>query len=176
MISQEVILVDENDREIGTMDKMEAHQQGKLHRAFSVFIFNPNKELLIQRRAEGKYHSAGLWTNTCCSHPAPNETVIDAANRRLEEEMGMKANLSPLFQFTYNAVLENQLTEYELDHVLIGFSDEEPQINAKEVSEYRWVTLSQIEKDLASTPEQFTVWFLKIMQEYQDYFQLKPHV
>jgi isopentenyl-diphosphate delta-isomerase len=92
MISQEVILVDENDREIGTMDKMEAHQQGKLHRAFSVFIFNPNKELLIQRRAEGKYHSAGLWTNTCCSHPSPGETVIEAANRRLQEEMGMKAN------------------------------------------------------------------------------------
>ena len=126
---QEVILVNKNDEEIGTMEKMEAHVQGMLHRAFSVLIFNSNGQLLIHRRAFGKYHSEGLWTNTCCSHPLPGETIVEAANRRLVEEMGMKTSLSPLFSFIYRAELENNLVEHELDHVLIGFTDEQPLIN-----------------------------------------------
>lgn len=171
MSMQSVILVDEHDNELGSMEKMEAHREGKLHRAFSVFVFNGNNELLLQKRAVGKYHSEGLWTNTCCSHPSPGETVIEAANKRLQEEMGMQTFLSTLFHFTYFAELGNQLTEHELDHVLIGHSDDEPKLNPLEVSEYRWESLDAIKKEMEANPKQFTVWFKKIILEYQQQFK-----
>jgi isopentenyl-diphosphate delta-isomerase len=166
-----VILVDEQDNAIGSMEKQQAHVEGVLHRAFSVFIFNSKKELLLQKRASTKYHCGGMWTNTCCSHPRENESVLEAANRRLQEEMGMQTFLSTLFHFTYFAELDNQLIEHELDHVLIGHSDDEPKLNPLEVSEYRWESLDAIKKEMEANPKQFTVWFKKIILEYQQQFK-----
>jgi isopentenyl-diphosphate delta-isomerase len=167
---QEVILVNKNDEEIGTMEKMEAHLQGMLHRAFSILIFNSNRKLLIHRRAFGKYHSEGLWTNTCCSHPFPGEDLVDAANRRLKEEMGMKTHLSSLFSFIYRAELENDLVEHELDHVLIGFTDEEPLVNPEEVCDFKWMAMHEIEQDIETNPSEYTAWFKKIILEYKSAF------
>lgn len=168
---QEVILVNKNDEEIGTMEKMEAHLQGMLHRAFSVLIFNSKSQLLIHRRAFGKYHSEGLWTNTCCSHPLPGETIVEAAKRRLVEEMGMKTSLAPLFSFIYRAELENNLVEHELDHVLIGFTNDEPQVNPDEVSDYKWMSMHEIEQDIETNPSEYTAWFKKIILEYKSAFK-----
>ncbi|MFM7594770.1 MAG: isopentenyl-diphosphate Delta-isomerase [Flavobacteriales bacterium] len=168
---QEVILVNKNDEEIGTMEKMEAHLQGMLHRAFSVLIFNSKSQLLIHRRAFGKYHSEGLWTNTCCSHPLPGETIVEAANRRLVEEMGMKTSLAPLFSFIYRAELENNLVEHELDHVLIGFTNDEPHVNPDEVCDYKWMAMPEIEQDIENNPSEYTAWFKKIILEYKSAFK-----
>jgi isopentenyl-diphosphate delta-isomerase len=162
----EVILVNEHDEELGSMEKLEAHIQGKLHRAFSVLVFNARQELLLQRRAFGKYHSEGLWTNTCCSHPQPGETLLHAAHRRLNEEMGLHTELQAKFYFIYRAELDNNLIEHELDHVLIGFSQEEPNINEDEVLEYKWMALSEIEKDIAANPSNYTAWFKTIINEH----------
>ena len=162
----EVILVNEHDEELGSMEKLEAHIQGKLHRAFSVLVFNARQELLLQRRAFGKYHSEGLWTNTCCSHPQPGETLLDAAHRRLNEEMGMHTELQAKFYFIYRAELDHNLIEHELDHVLIGFSQEEPNINEDEVLEYKWMALSEIEKDIIANPSNYTAWFKTIINEH----------
>ena len=160
MYVEEVILVDKNDVEVGTMEKMEAHRDvGTLHRAFSVFVSNTDGDLLLQRRAEHKYHSGGLWTNTCCSHPRPGETVREAANRRLVEEMGMECKLVELFSFEYKAELDGGMTEWELDHVLLGLSDVEPQINPDEVAEFKYMPLSEIDSDLKSNPDNYTEWF-----------------
>ena len=160
MYVEEVILVDKNDVEVGTMEKMEAHRDGgTLHRAFSVFVFNTDGDLLLQRRAEHKYHSGGLWTNTCCSHPRPGETVREAANRRLVEEIGMECKLVELFSFEYKAELDGGMTEWELDHVLLGLSDVDPQINPDEVAEYKYMPLSEIDLDLKSNPDHYTEWF-----------------
>ncbi|MFM7387904.1 MAG: isopentenyl-diphosphate Delta-isomerase [Bacteroidota bacterium] len=167
---QEVILVNKHDEEIGTMEKMEAHLQGMLHRAFSILIFNSQRKLLIHRRAFGKYHSEGLWTNTCCSHPFPGEDLVEAANRRLREEMGMKTSLAPLFSFIYRAELENDLVEHELDHVLIGFTDDEPRVNPDEVSDYKWMAMHEIEEDIEKNPGNYTAWFKKIILEYKSAF------
>lgn len=157
---EEVILVDKNDVECGTMEKMEAHKNGgTLHRAFSVFIFNTKGELLLQRRAEHKYHSGGLWTNTCCSHPRPGETTREAGNRRLVEEMGMECKLVELFSFEYKAQLDHDMTEWELDHVLLGLSDNEPNINKDEVAEFKYMPLNEIDNDLKSNPQNYTEWF-----------------
>ncbi|MAO46757.1 MAG: isopentenyl-diphosphate delta-isomerase [Crocinitomicaceae bacterium] len=157
---EEVILVDSNDVELGTMEKMEAHRNGgTLHRAFSVFVFNTKGELLLQRRAHHKYHSGGLLTNTCCSHPRPGETVIEAGNRRLREEMGMECKLVELFSFEYKADLDSGMTEWELDHVLIGLSDVEPVINPEEVDEYLYMPLDEIDKNLKENPSNYTEWF-----------------
>lgn len=156
---EQVILVDEQDREIGTLEKMQAHREGKLHRAFSVFIFDMAGRLLLQRRAEGKYHSPGLWTNTCCSHPRPGETVEEAASRRLQEEMGIHCELREVFSFTYKAGVENGLTEHEFDHVFFGDYNEEPSINKEEVSEWKYESLTDTASDLEAHPEQYTVWF-----------------
>ena len=145
---EEVILVDKHDVEQGTMEKMEAHKNGgTLHRAFSVFVFNTKGELLLQRRALHKYHSGGLWTNTCCSHPRPGETVREAGHRRLEEEMGMQCKLVELFSFEYKAELDGGMTEWELDHVLLGLSDKEPSINEEEVAEFKYMPLDDIDED-----------------------------
>ena len=157
---EEVILVDSNDVELGTMEKMEAHRNGgTLHRAFSVFVFNTKGELLLQRRAHHKYHSGGLLTNTCCSHPRTGETVIEAGNRRLREEMGMECKLVELFSFEYKADLDSGMTEWELDHVLIGLSDVEPVINLEEVDEYLYMPLDEIDQDIKENPSNYTEWF-----------------
>jgi len=161
-----VILVDINDQEIGSIEKMEAHEKALLHRAFSVFIFNSEGELLMQQRANDKYHSAGLWTNTCCSHPFPGEDTLVAANRRLYEEMGLKTELKFSFKFLYKAPFDNDLTEHEIDHVFIGNSDEIPQLNLHEVSNFKYMKLGEIQQDIAIEPELYTVWFRIIFSEF----------
>ena len=163
---EEVILVDKNDNALGFMEKMEAHEKGILHRAFSVFILNNKSELLIQRRAKSKYHSGGLWTNSCCSHQRKDESSIQAGQRRLFEEMGIKASLQKLFSFIYKTSFDNGLIEHELDHVLIGFSNEKPKINNQEVDDYKWVSLELLNEDLALTPEKYTAWFLIIFDRF----------
>lgn len=159
MTKEFVILVDENDNETGVMEKLQAHREGKLHRAFSVFIFNDKGELLLQQRSLSKYHSAGLWTNTCCSHPRPNETIKDSANRRLFEEMGLSCDLVIKTNFMYKAVFDNGLTEHELDYVLIGRSSQNPVINTEEVESYKWQSISGIREDMKLNPGNYTEWF-----------------
>lgn len=156
-----LILVDEEDNKIGIQDKLSVHLEGILHRAFSVFIFNSNNELLLQQRSNIKYHSPGLWTNTCCSHPRPGESTIEACNRRLLEEMGMKANLNFLFSFLYKFEFSNGLTEHEFDHVYIGKTDSIPQINPKEVNDWKYISLSNLENEIIQNPDSYTPW-LKI--------------
>lgn len=156
-----MILVDQQDHQIGTMEKMEAHLKGALHRAFSVFIFNSKGELLLQQRALDKYHSAGKWTNTCCSHPRPGELTEDAAHRRLMEEMGMKCKLQYGFSFLYEASFSNDLIEHEYDHVFFGRSDELPEINPSEVAAFKYITLDNLSAELKRSPDQYTEW-LKI--------------
>jgi len=154
-----VVLVDQNDKEIGVMEKQQAHEEGLLHRAISIFIFNDKKELLLQRRAAEKYHSPFLWTNTCCSHPRPEEGLMDAANRRLMEEMNLVCDLTHQFTFTYKAVLEKGLTEYEFDHVYFGQSNEYPQPNPAEVVSWKYLGLKEIEEEIKHHPELYTSWF-----------------
>lgn len=162
---EKVILVDKNDRQVGLMEKQEAHIKGLLHRAFSVFIFNTKNELLLQKRANQKYHSGGLWTNTCCSHPRDNESTIDAAYRRLNEEMGMTCDLELKFNFIYKAKLDNNLYEHELDHVFFGFSDTIPKINKKEVCAFDYKTLEFLKKDIIMSPNNYTEWFKICLNE-----------
>jgi isopentenyl-diphosphate delta-isomerase len=156
---EKVVLVNEHDVEIGLMEKMEAHEKALLHRAFSVFIFNKKGELLLQQRALRKYHSGGLWTNTCCSHPRPNEKTIAAAHRRLHEEMGFDTELTKAFDFTYKAEFNNGLTEHEFDHVFIGTFDGLILPNFDEVEGYAYRALPLIETALKSNPDFFTEWF-----------------
>lgn len=163
---EEVILVDFQDRAIGTMEKHEAHEKGLLHRAFSVLVFNDHGELLLQQRALGKYHSPGLWTNTCCSHPRPNEITLAAAHRRLSEEMGMECHLEELFHFTYRAELEDGMIEHEIDHVFFGVSDETPHLNLEEVMAFRWIDLNKLSEEMKHYPERFTAWFHILMNEH----------
>lgn len=161
-----VILVDENDNPIGTMPKMEAHEEAMLHRAFSVFILNANDEVLLQQRANDKYHSAGLWTNTCCSHPHPGEDTLGAARRRLKEEMGMEADLQFVFKFMYKAPFDNLLTEHEIDHVFIGKTNQLPVINPEEVASYKYMKPEEIKLDMEQNPQSYTVWFRIIFNEF----------
>lgn len=154
-----VILVDEQDTPVGTMEKMEAHRAGALHRAFSIFIFNSKGELLLQQRAPGKYHSAGLWTNTCCSHPAPGESSLAAAQRRLREEMGLTCPLQQIFTFTYKVSFDNGLTENELDHIFIGHSDDVPVPDPAEALSFRYMSPEQIAADIAVNASLYTEWF-----------------
>lgn len=170
-IAAAVVLVNENDEPVGTMEKLEAHQLGLLHRAFSVFVFNERGEMLLQQRAAGKYHSPGLWTNTCCSHPAPGERVDAAAHRRLVEEMGFDCPLQPAFNFTYRAEFDNGLIEHEFDHVFIGRWEGEITPNPEEVGNYRYITLTDIRKWMAERPEDFTPWFKIALPEVEKYFQ-----
>lgn len=156
---EEVILVNENDVVIGTMEKLEAHKKGLLHRAFSVFIFNDKNELLLQRRALNKYHSGGLWTNTCCSHPRPNENILNAANRRLVEEMGFETELTFKTSFIYNTEFENGLTEHEFDHIFFGTYNVNPKINADEVDSFSWLTIEDVNQKIKQNPNEFTSWF-----------------
>lgn len=164
MKTEFVILVDKHDNELGFMEKMEAHQKALLHRAISVFIFNTNGEWLLQRRAFSKYHSGGLWTNACCTHPFPNESNIDAANRRLKEEMGMHCSLKELFSFSYKEVLDHELTEHEFDHVFFGITDSMPNINSDEVAEFKYIKYDTLILDIKNNPKYYTVWFKKIIE------------
>lgn len=154
-----IILVNENDEMVGTMEKMKVHQLGLLHRAFSVFLFNTQYDMLLQLRAQDKYHSGGLWTNACCSHPRPGETTIDAAHRRMREELGVDCPITELFSFTYRVKLPNGLMEYELDHVFIGFHDGPFTPNTEEVTAVQYFSLDHIEQQLIEQPHQFTSWF-----------------
>lgn len=170
--TEQVILVDENDNPVGTAEKLEAHQKNLRHRAFSVFIFKktPKLELLLQKRALNKYHSPGLWTNTCCSHPRPGEDILKAGERRLKEEMGIQTALSSIGNFHYIAHFENGLVENELDHVLIGFiTDENFQVNPEEVETYRWIDIDTLEKELLQSPPQFTPWLSPALQLVKRY-------
>jgi isopentenyl-diphosphate delta-isomerase len=159
-----VVLVDENDRQTGLMEKLDAHRKGLLHRAISVFVFNSRGELLIHRRALEKYHSGGLWTNTCCSHPRDGETNEDAAVRRLREEMGMECKLFKQFHFIYRADLDHELVEHELDHVFTGTSDADPQPDPAEVMDWKWISRDDLLAEMAAESEKFTAWF-KIIAE-----------
>ena len=166
---KQVILVNEFDQPLGVLEKLEAHQKGLLHRAFSIFIFNDENELMLQRRAFDKYHSGGLWTNTCCSHPDPNETVEVACHRRLKEEMGFDTALEFVTSFIYKAELDQQLTEHEFDHVYIGKYNDRPVINESEVSEWKFVNLTDLENDMKMNPDHYTVWFKIIFSKVKNH-------
>lgn len=156
---QEVILVNELDEPIGTMEKIEAHRKALLHRAFSVFIFNNKGEMLLQQRALNKYHSAGLWTNACCSHPAPGEATADAAHRRLQEELGFNTSLDKIFDFTYQTAFDNGLIEHEFDHVFAGMYEQRITPNPEEVKDICYKSLEDIRQSLQSHPQKYTSWF-----------------
>jgi len=156
---EEVILVNEFDEPLGVMEKMEAHRKALLHRAFSVFIFNSKGEMLLHRRAMTKYHSGGLWTNACCSHPRPGEDTCQAARRRLFEELGFTTDLEKIFDFTYKSVFDNGLTEFEYDHVFVGNYEQAIHPNPEEVSEYHFLSPEAIKADLVAQPERYTSWF-----------------
>ena len=166
MKEEQVILVNENDEQIGVMPKLEAHEKAVLHRAFSVFIFNDKGELLLQQRAASKYHSPMLWTNTCCSHQRDGEGNIDAGRRRLLEEMGFATELKEVFSFIYKAPFDNGLTEHELDHVMVGNYDKSPEINRDEVEDFKWMTLEAVKRGMELHPEVYTEWFKIIFKEY----------
>jgi isopentenyl-diphosphate delta-isomerase len=172
---EKVILVDKNDRPIGEMEKMEAHEKAVLHRAFSVFVFNDKNELMLQQRALGKYHSPGLWTNTCCSHPRVDETVLEAGHRRLMEEMGFDCEIEKIFDFIYKAKLDRGLTEHEFDHVLFGRYDENPEINPEEVESWKWMAMEDIDKDMKKNPEKYTVWFRIAFERVYQYLNTSTH-
>lgn len=164
-----VILVDENDKQIGLMPKMEAHEKAVLHRAFSVFVFNDKNQLLLQQRASHKYHSPDLWTNTCCSHQRDGETNLEAGKRRLQEEMGFVCELEEKTSFIYKAPFDNGLTEHELDHVMVGYYNEDPVINPEEVESFKWMTLEEVKEDISAHPEKYTEWFKIIFEKYYQF-------
>ena len=166
MKKEMVILVDENDNQLGLMEKIEAHEKALLHRAFSVFIFNDNGELMLQQRALHKYHSPGLWTNTCCSHQRDGESNIDAGKRRLHEEMGFVVDLTETTSFIYKAPFDNGLTEHEFDHVMVGYYNDEPDINKDEVASWKWMPLSEVKVDIALNPDLYTEWFKIIFEKF----------
>ncbi len=156
---EQVILVDEHDVLTGTMEKMAAHEKALLHRAFSVFIFNDQGDMLLQQRAKEKYHSGGLWTNSCCSHPRPGEETSVAATRRLQEELGFETPLEKIFDFVYKADFDNGLTEHEFDHVFVGYYDGYVYPDPKEVCDYAFVSMQQIEDSMKADPHKYTAWF-----------------
>jgi isopentenyl-diphosphate delta-isomerase len=173
MTEEQVILVDENDNQIGLMPKMEAHEKAVLHRAFSVFIFSDKNELMLQKRAKHKYHSPGLWTNTCCSHQRDGESNLEAGKRRLEEEMGFVTDLKESTSFIYKAPFDNGLTEHEYDHVMIGSYNEAPIINRDEAADWKWMTLEAVKVDMALYPELYTAWFKIIFEKFYEFINIK---
>ena len=172
-MEEQVILVDEQDNPIGLMPKLEAHQKALLHRAFSVFILNAKGELMLQQRAKHKYHSPGLWTNTCCSHQRDGETNIQAGKRRLQEEMGFSTELKEVTSFIYKAPFDNGLTEHEFDHVLLGYYEDDPVINLDEVSSWKWMSLEEVKYDIDQNPDRYTIWFVIIFAKF--YNDLKTY-
>ncbi len=172
MTEEQVILVNENDEQIGLMPKQEAHEKAVLHRAFSVFIFNDSNELMLQQRALEKYHSPGLWTNTCCSHQRNGEGNIIAGQRRLQEEMGFISDLKETTSFIYKAPFDNGLTEYEYDHILVGNYNGIPKINSIEVASWKWMKLDAIVQDIEQNPSNYTAWFKIIFENFHKYISL----
>ena len=175
MNEEKVILVNEKDEQIGLMPKMEAHEKAILHRAFSVFIFNDKNELMLQQRALSKYHSPGLWTNTCCSHQRDGESNIEAGKRRLQEEMGFVADLKETTSFIYKAPFDNGLTEHEFDHILVGYYNEEPYMNSEEVASWKWKNLEDVKVDISLHPEVYTAWFKIIFEKFYKHINLDDH-
>ncbi|WP_431134967.1 isopentenyl-diphosphate Delta-isomerase [Psychroserpens mesophilus] len=172
MKEEHVILVNENDEQIGTMPKMEAHEKALLHRAFSVFVFNDNNELMLQQRAKHKYHSPLLWTNTCCSHQREGETNLEAGKRRLQEEMGFVTELKETISFIYKAPFDNGLTEHEFDHILVGEYYGEPNINPDEVECWKWMPLEAVKVDIDLHPERYTAWFKIIFDKFYEHINI----
>lgn len=168
-MEEKVILVDENNNPIGLMPKLEAHEKAVLHRAFSVFIMNGKGEMMLQQRALHKYHSPGLWTNTCCSHQRENETNVEAGKRRLQEEMGFTTELTDVISFIYKAPFDNGLTEHEYDHVLLGYYEGNPDINEEEVADWKWELPENVKKDIEKSPQKYTEWFKIIFDRFYDY-------
>ncbi|PKP51845.1 MAG: isopentenyl-diphosphate delta-isomerase [Bacteroidetes bacterium HGW-Bacteroidetes-1] len=171
MNNEFVVLVDRNDLELGLMKKMDAHINAMLHRAFSIFIFNSKGEMLLQQRALNKYHSPGLWTNTCCSHPRSGESLQQATSRRLLEEMGMHCEMNKAFDFIYKADVGQGLTEHEFDHVFIGYSDMSPVINKEEVENWKYVNIDAIKADMSKNPDIYTVWFRIAFDQLVNYIK-----
>ncbi|OHT44570.1 isopentenyl-diphosphate Delta-isomerase [Flavobacterium tructae] len=171
MTEENVILVNQQDEQIGLMPKLEAHEKAMLHRAFSVFVLNDKNEIMLQQRAHQKYHSPLLWTNTCCSHQREGETNVQAGSRRLFEEMGFKTDLKELFHFIYKAPFDNGLTEHELDHVMIGYFNDDPAINTDEVEDWKWMKIEDIKEDIQQQSEIYTVWFKIIFDEFYHYLE-----
>ena len=169
----DVILVDERDMPIGTMEKLEVHKKALLHRAFSIFVFNGKGEMLLHKRAANKYHSAGLWTNACCSHPRPGEDTLSAARNRLQEEMGISICLEKVFDFTYKAVFDNGLTEYEFDHVFVGEYDGAISPDKEEVSDYCFKTIDDIKDSMQTHPQKYTEWFKIAFPKMEKYLKKK---
>jgi isopentenyl-diphosphate delta-isomerase len=169
MAEEYVILVNEKDQEIGLMPKLEAHQKAVLHRAFSVFIFNSENELMLQKRASNKYHSPNLWTNTCCSHQRSGESNIQAGTRRLYEEMGFTTPLNEITSFIYKAPFDNGLTEHELDHVMVGYYNEDPVINSDEVEDWKWMKIEDVKNDISLNPDLYTAWFKIIFKNFYNH-------
>lgn len=167
---EQVVLVTENDEQIGTAEKLLAHQQNLLHRAFSIFIHNGNGDVLLQKRALTKYHSGGLWTNTCCSHPRPGEDLLAAGKRRLQEEMGFSTELAAKFFFVYQADLDNNLSEHELDHVLVGEFNGQFAPNPEETSEVKWITIQELITDVTENPNNYTIWLQIIIKQHTKNF------
>lgn len=172
MIEENVILVNEFDEQIGLMPKMEAHEKALLHRAFSVFIFNDANELMLQQRAFDKYHSPGLWTNTCCSHQREGESNIEAGKRRLQEEMGFVVDLQESISFIYKAPFDNGLTEHEFDHILIGKYNKKPYVNAHEVANWKWMPIEEVKNDMLMHPEIYTEWFKIIFEKFYQHINI----
>ena len=164
MDRKKVILVDEKDNEVGVGEKLKVHQEGKLHRAFSIFIFNSKNEMLLQKRAKTKYHSPALWTNACCSHPRPKKDLKSEAKRRLKEEMGIDCELKEVFSFIYKVNLGN-LTEHEFDHVFVGKFDGNPMPDNKEADDWKWVNINELRQDVKENPEKYTFWFRLILDK-----------
>ena len=162
---EKVILVDENDAVVGEMEKMEAHRKGLLHRAFSILIFNSGGEMLLQKRSRKKYHSGGLWTNACCSHPSPHENIQHATRRKLAQEMGIDLETEFLYSFIYRVSLDHDLIEHELDHVFTGIFDGKPVINDEEVEDWKFVGIDWLRKDMVAHPKNYTYWFKMILEE-----------
>ena len=171
MTEEKVILVNQFDEQIGLMNKLEAHEKAVLHRAFSVFVLNNKNEIMLQQRAKQKYHSPLLWTNTCCSHQRDGETNLQAGSRRLFEEMGFVTELKELFHFIYKAPFDNGLTEHELDHVMIGYFNDEPQINFEEVENWKWMTIEDVKNDMKKYTDDYTIWFKIIFEEFYHYIE-----
>lgn len=157
-MEEQVILVDSSNKEIGVAEKIKTHREGKLHRAFSIFVFNSEGQLLLQKRAQSKYHSGGLWSNTCCSHPRPEEPTAHAAHRRLKEEMGFDCELKEIFSFTYKVTFDNDLTEHEYDHVFLGTFAGDPTPCPEDVDEWKWIDLGELQEDVREHPERYTYW------------------
>jgi len=171
-MNESVILVDIKGATTGTMDKLAAHRMGKLHRAFSVFIFNSKGELLLQQRAIGKYHSGGLWSNTCCSHPRLGENTMEAASRRLNEEMGIACGLREVFSFHYFADLENGLAEHEFDHVFFGFTDDLPVLNCNEVNSFAYISIGDLAKEINLNPDSYTEWLKICLDKVVEHYKI----